>query len=313
MCLDFSLINSRSICNKSRIIQDFIIDHDIDLLAVTETWLHGDNYDHYPVRDVCPVGYFFYHTPRLDMRGGGVGVVMKNTFNVTNHTNGTYHFFEHIELLCKLSTAPVHLVVLYCRPGVNISTFLDDFAYYLEYLSTSPGYLLPAGDFNIHVDCSDDNDAHKFLNLLESFNMMQHVTGATHSDDHTLDVVITRCDEQFVRDLRVHDPAISDHLAVMCKLLFVKPSYKRKEILFRNLKSIDMETFRRDLKDSDLFNLTDDQDLSQLIGSYNHTLKSLLDLHAPIKRRTVTIRPSTPWFTNEIANAKRKRRMLERK
>jgi exonuclease III len=152
LCLDFSLINSRSICNKSRIIQDFIIDHDIDILAVTETWLRGDEYDHYPVRDVCPVGYSLYHTPRLDMRGGGVGVVMKNTFNVTNHTNGTYQFFEHIELLFKLSTAPVRLVVLYRPPGVNISTFLDEFANYLEYISTSPGYLLLAGDFNIHVD-----------------------------------------------------------------------------------------------------------------------------------------------------------------
>ena len=83
LCLDFSLINSRSICNKSRLIQDFIADNDIDILAVTETWLRGDDYDNYPVRDACPIGYSLYHTPRMNMRGAGVGVVLRNTFNVT--------------------------------------------------------------------------------------------------------------------------------------------------------------------------------------------------------------------------------------
>ena len=314
LCLDFSLINSRSICNKSRLIQDFIADNDIDILAVTETWLRGDDYDNYPVRDACPIGYSLYHTPRMNMRGGGVGVVLRNTFNVTNHTNaGSYQLFEYIELFLKLSTAPVRLVVLYRPPGANISAFCDEFANYLEYLSISPGYLLLVGDFNIHVDCFEDDNAVKFLNLLDSFNMTQHVNGTTHNNDHTLDLVITRCDEQFVRNLCIHDPDLSDHLAVMGKLLFAKPSFEKKEILFRNLKSIDMETFRRDLSNSDFLNQTGDHDLSGLISSYNHTLKSLLDLHAPIKRRIVTARPSTPWYTMEIASAKRKRRMLERK
>ena len=222
----------------------------------------------------------------MNMRGGGVGVVLRNTFNVTNHTNaGSYQLFEYIELFLKLSTAPVRLVVLYRPPGANISAFCDEFANYLEYLSISPGYLLLVGDFNIHVDCFEDDNAVKFLNLLDSFNMTQHVNGATHNNDHTLDLVITRCDEQFVRNLCIHDPDLSDHLAVIGKLLFAKPSFEKKEILFRNLKSIDMETFRRDLSNSDFLNQTGDHDLSGLISSYNHTLKSLLDLHAPIKRR----------------------------
>ena len=37
--LDFCLLNSRSICNKSRQINDFIADHNIDLFALSETWL----------------------------------------------------------------------------------------------------------------------------------------------------------------------------------------------------------------------------------------------------------------------------------
>ena len=46
--LDFALLNARSICNKSRVINDYIADvYDFDIFAVTETWLRGDDYDQY--------------------------------------------------------------------------------------------------------------------------------------------------------------------------------------------------------------------------------------------------------------------------
>ena len=44
--LDFALLNARSICNKSRVINDYIADYDFDIFAVTEIWLRGDDYDH---------------------------------------------------------------------------------------------------------------------------------------------------------------------------------------------------------------------------------------------------------------------------
>ena len=47
---EFCLPNARSICNKSRVISNFI---DLDILAVTETWLRRNDYDDYPVQDIC--------------------------------------------------------------------------------------------------------------------------------------------------------------------------------------------------------------------------------------------------------------------
>ena len=46
---------------------------------------------------------------------------------------------------------------------------------------------------------------------------------------------------------------------------------------------------------------------------YDNVLRSLLDRHAPIKQRVVTVRPSTPWHSTGIAQNKRIRRKLERK
>ena len=46
---------------------------------------------------------------------------------------------------------------------------------------------------------------------------------------------------------------------------------------------------------------------------YNTLLIGLLDKHAPLKTRTITIRPLAPWYTEDIREEKQKRRALERR
>ena len=38
-CLKFCLINTRSVRNKTIVVKDFVVDNDVDILALTETWL----------------------------------------------------------------------------------------------------------------------------------------------------------------------------------------------------------------------------------------------------------------------------------
>lgn len=46
------------------------------------------------------------------------------------------------------------------------------------------------GDFNIHVNITSDNDSVKFLDLLESMGLLQHVDFPTHGWKYSL--LITR-------------------------------------------------------------------------------------------------------------------------
>ena len=64
--------------------------------------------------------------------------------------------------------------------------------------------------------------------------------------------------------------------------------------------------------ESDLCQNTPD-DLESLVACYNNTLKTTLDKHAPLKSKTVTIRPSVPWFSEKIKEAKRQKRKAEDK
>ncbi|GFS15300.1 hypothetical protein ElyMa_004929100 [Elysia marginata] len=54
-------------------------------------------------------------------------------------------------------------------------------------------------------------------------------------------------------------------------------------------------------------------DSDDMVVSCNSELKYLLDRHAPIKSRSVTSRPSAPWMSLEIKQAKAERRQAERK
>jgi len=69
-CKNFTscLLNARSVCNKTLVIKDFVVDHavDFDLLCITETWLHLKG-DDVTIGLLCPSGYRFVHTP--DRRG----------------------------------------------------------------------------------------------------------------------------------------------------------------------------------------------------------------------------------------------------
>ena len=51
---------------------------------------------------------------------------------------------------------------------------------------------------------------------------------------------------------------------------------------------------------------------SDLADQFSSTLKSILDIHTPIRSKTVVQRPHTPWINPEILQAKRERSRLER-
>ena len=93
----------------------------------------------------------------------------------------------------------------------------------------------------------------------------------------------------------VFNPAISDHSAVCCKLSLPKTAFERKEVCYRKLKSIDMGQLRDDIKNSPLADPDDvSDDLEDLTRLYNTILYELLDKHAPLKKRTITLRPAAP-------------------
>ena len=91
-----------------------------------------------------------------------------------------------------------------------------------------------------------------------------------------------------------------------------KPQPLRHSIQYRNYADIDKHVLLGDIATSTLC-LDPATSAASLIEQYDATLSTLLDKHAPVLTRTITIRPKVPWFKGDIKTAKQKRRQLERR
>ncbi len=230
-------------------------------MIFTETWLRGDPSDAQRIGEISPAGYHFHHKPRLNRKGGGVGILLKQSLKIKSLPSPSTSSFEH--MVCDITTGKValRLVVIYRPPPskVNKSTpasFLMEFYTLLESLPTHPGHLIIAGDFNFHVDVADDPHAIKLLDTLDSVGLVQLVTGPTHRVGHTLDLVITHADKPFVNEIELTDPLISDHLAILFNARLPKPPLQMKTITSRKICSINHDKFIADIMSSNLLNGT---------------------------------------------------------
>ena len=308
-------LDIRSIASKSALFVDYINECKADLFAITETWL-SDN-DSAVCYEITPPGYKLLHCPRSDRRGGGTAILFRDNINVRKLESGSRISFEFSEYLVCTGSIRIRLVIIYRPPysvihPVTVNSFIDEFSEYLESVILSNELICLTGDFNIHVDDHNDPAACRFLDLLESMSLTQHVAEPTHELGHTLDLVITRKSDNLISGRPAPDILFSDHLALLCKLKTARPPLKVGCVSFRKLRSIDKDAFTDETRNSELFQMNNN-DPNESAALFDNTLRSLLDRHAPVKQRNITIRPCVPWMNDEIILAKRQRRKAERK
>ena len=127
-----ALWNSRSIINKAAAIGDLIVDNDIDILAICESWLHGDEWDNQTIGELklALPDFDLIHVAR-STRGGGIGVLLKHGFSVLRHDIVNYTSFEHMEISVNSSTT-MRLFIIYRPLSSSTGLFFNEFALLLE-------------------------------------------------------------------------------------------------------------------------------------------------------------------------------------
>ena len=108
------------------------------------------------------------------------------------------------------------------------------------------------------------------------------------------------------------NPHLSDHSAIHSKLSLARPRPPKFKKQYRKIRGVDPAEFRNDVMASTLFS-SPASNVNDLCKQYDRELSKVVDVHAPLKSRLVTSRPSAPWYSEEIAAEKRKRRKLERR
>ena len=86
----------------------------------------------------------------------------------------------------------------------------------------------------------------RFVDILETFDFVQHIDKPTHNSGHLLDYIITRKDSSGVSNVYVSD-FICDHRALHVSLTCNRGHPERKQIDVRSLKRITYDALEADL------------------------------------------------------------------
>ena len=203
------------------------------------------------------------------------------------------------------------LVTIYRPPSRSSTDFWDELSALLERCAASNSRLRLVGDFNAHVGSPTDSRAQHLVCMLDSFGLKQHVSEPTRKD-RILDLVISPCDGDFVRECHVTGPMDeSDHLTVLASIRARKPKLLMKMVRFHPWKSVDPENFALDLFQSSFVANTSDN-FSGLLEQFTCSVSEVLDKHAPWRCRRLVLRPPCTWFNSTIAEARRRCRRSER-
>ena len=176
------LINTRSLHSNANIICDYVLEHYLAIVCVTETWLTLR--DANSCTSTIP-GYTLEHIPRCNRSGGGVGVLFKDGLRLASSKPWPADSFECVEVeLCGLTaSSALRLFVIYRPPSPGryarpFSTFLLEFRDLVAYACMQQAGLALLGDFNVKYGNGENKDARDFTALLVDSNLIQLVSSA---------------------------------------------------------------------------------------------------------------------------------------
>ena len=86
---------------------------------------------------------------------------------------------------------------------------------------------------------------------------------------------------------------LSDHSTIDVYLTIKSYQLTRGKITCRNIKNIPTDSLEEDIKNSRLFQY-EPKNPNDFVDKYNTVLTDILDSHAPLKEKLVTVRQSVP-------------------
>ena len=303
-------LNVRSLRNKTSAFSDFVLSNDLDIVGVTETWLRPSDTQGL-MDEITPAGFQLHQVPRENKKGGGVAVLVRNDIDSVRCQIDRWETFKHITVkLSDRQSSQLLVHVIYRPPSTSKSRFIEEFNSFMEAAALSPHENIILGDVNIQLD-SQNCWTENFNTVLLDFDFIQHVSTPTHIQGHILDVLCTS--KSLTSSVHHHvNDGISDHLAVFFTTTFpVKNSCRVKWLKIRKLRKINKTEFMSDIVNSELIQAPY-KTASLLSHQYFHTLRNILDKHAPVHECKTPQHVNKGFINSEILAAKRRKRKLER-
>src|SRR5664279_2617019 len=181
-CFNICKLNIQSLTDaiNSTAVADLAQQHNLDLIALSETWIKPETTP-CQLSETTPPGYTLLskhrplpanYNPKYNL-GGGLAFIIKEDITLISSASSSNTAFESFSTTVKLSHGNLTVFNIYRPPSDSkhantFSVFLDEFQSFLEHAATKPHEFIITGDFNIHVNKSDRQSI-QFLDLLHTY------------------------------------------------------------------------------------------------------------------------------------------------
>ena len=291
-------------------------DNNIDIAFISETWL--TDMKNVTTSSIKSYGYDIVHDYRTDMRGGGCGIIFKDStmkVKVVNIDTPEISTFCYIAgKVYGVTDFQQMVFISVYRTGPVSNKFFTDFNDLLGKASLQYEHVVVAGDFNIHMECVS-NESKKLSEVTESYGFRLLSEEPTHKDGGCIDLVFFNSDLFDVESTTIdYDQNMSDHFPVFSTSIRLDLSIKAtKTITYRDLKNVDHTSLKIDLTEFiSSFTIVNGEQFKSCIFRFFDSLHELLNEHAPFVSKTMSDVPHSPWFDTEYKQQRAKCRKAER-
>lgn len=209
-------------------------------------------------------------------------------------------------------SSPTLISFIY-RNGREEFGWYDQFSTMMDTASPSKNDVILMGDFNIddfkpHPSWQCTLSVHGLVQLVKS------PTRVTATSSTLIDHIYTN-NPTAVFDVCVPTESISDHYPVMCSFNLTIPKIKKQDhttIDYRSFKSFDKKLFQQDLENISFDEVIQATNPDIALKIFYDIFLSILNAHAPLKRKRVKQNRFPPWLTQHLRNAMALRTRLKK-
>jgi hypothetical protein len=290
------LLNARSIRNKLPEFRCLVATETVDIIAVTESWIHTGGND-FEAEFELP-GYTMFKKDRIGRQGGGVLLYARSHLQATCHTINSAHELIGVEI--NGANLRLNIYLVYRPPHQTVDRDTELYSLLSRLIHNKIAVI--AGDFNCNVNWETLTSGVEGNRLIDfsNENYLTQVVEEPTRGNNILDLIFTS-EEDLISNVTVGEClGTSDHCIVKCKLGVQttpeQPNVRRK----LNFRAANFDRFRRDLNELPHPVIGDIEDVW---NSFKSSFMEIQTACIPLKSVGGTAKVNPKWFTREIASA----------
>ena len=175
------------------------------------------------------------------------------------------------------------------------ATFLDELTELLTTMLPNLENPIILGDFNMHIEDTNNYNSKIFINTMEALGLKQHITAPMHYKGNILDLMFMEATSQIKVSQPIMLNFISDHRLIAATLSVEKevPKITRKKVInYKNANpAMLMENFNPP-------NLNPNTDINEAQTQLTTRLQDMIDIGVPEKMVKRPKKPHNPWFND---------------